>query len=219
MLVYSGILLPGQLCVTSGAASCQNVPARSVTGLAGDLEPNHPTQLIPARSHLSASAFTIRSPLPPVSTPRSPLSWGMQGSDELPRSAISTRVVYPDAVTVKSKQPPSPDAVCRTALEAISLTMTSTSSMAGHWAPRMARTKSRACPTAAASPGNQSAAATSNRSACTAIAIASTAVSPGGSHKAPVHDPHDHRPARADQLPAPAGPAHPRSRTFRLLPN
>src|SRR6266699_4987219 len=98
MLVYSGTLLPGQLCVTSCAASCQNVPARSVTGLAGDLEPHHPTQLIPARS--PPVRERVHDPQPPATGQHAPLAgvWGMRGSDELPRSAISTRAVYPDAV-------------------------------------------------------------------------------------------------------------------------
>src|SRR5450755_2546002 len=169
---------------------------------------NHTTRpsSSPACPHPSASASTIRRPRPPVSTPEPslpPSSSGMRGSDELPRSAISTRAVCPASETITSNQPPAPlDAVCRTALEAISLTSSSTSSRLGQSRPSTPATNSRACPTAAASPGNQSAASTTGRSASTAGAVTVRAGHPHSVDRPARHRTADQQTAGTAELPA-----------------
>ena len=81
--------------------------------------------------------------------PSSPVS---RGSDAPPWSPTSTRTRPPVTETATSNSPPSPDALCLTALAAISLTRSSTSSRPGKPSPSTSATNRRACDTAEATP-------------------------------------------------------------------
>src|SRR5260370_1688402 len=108
----------------------------------------------PAPTEISPLSLHDALPISPVRAP-TPLLSGIRGSDDPPRSVTSTRAVSREDETATSKQPPFPDAVCRTAFEATSLVISKISSRPGHRLPSAPATNARARPTAAGSPGKQ----------------------------------------------------------------